>query len=387
MGDDVAFTGPTEVVLRFLESVGKRSDAEFYLSLFRASAKERFACICIDRPVISAVVDAVALDLRFLSLLGLTPVISLGLLDPTHAQAQAQALVGALTRLEVACALVPNDQHLLENLRRACRAGVLPIVALSHGHTTAVSRFDALAHVVMNLQIRKLIFLQRRGGLRHEGKIIPLVNLTRDFAHLAQSPELSHKQRFLLQHTQTLVCQHAMHKLAVAITSPLALLRELFTVKGAGTFLRVGAQVRHFQGWNGIDPLRLTELLGNAFGRPLTQAFFDKVPSRVYLEDEYRGAAVLMDTPQGAYLSKFAVDREAQGEGIGSDLWDALTEQTPAFFWRSRRENPIDPWYTKQCDGLLRVPGWNVFWKGLTPEAIAQAIAFARDQPEDFAPL
>ena len=34
---------PAEVVLRFLESVGRRSEAEFYISLFRAEPKEQFA--------------------------------------------------------------------------------------------------------------------------------------------------------------------------------------------------------------------------------------------------------------------------------------------------------------------------------------------------------
>ena len=42
---------PAEVVLRFLESVGRRSEAEFYVELFRKVPKESFAAISVDANV------------------------------------------------------------------------------------------------------------------------------------------------------------------------------------------------------------------------------------------------------------------------------------------------------------------------------------------------
>jgi acetylglutamate kinase len=170
----------------------------------------------------------------------------------------------------------------------------------------------------------------------------------------------------------------------VAITSPLNVLRELFTVKGAGTLLRRGARIARREGWDGVDLGRLRDLLASSFGRAPLDAFFRTTPSHVYLEEAYRGCAILVDTPLGAYLTKFAVSPEAQGEGIARDLWEAFAADAPVVFWRARRTNPISEWYAKLCDGLMRVPDWTVYWKGLTAEAIPDAIAWAVKQPVDL---
>ena len=95
---------------------------------------------------------------------------------------------------------------------------------------------------------------------------------------------------------------------------------------------------------------------------------------------------MLRATPLGPYLTKFAVDREAQGEGIGSDLWGRLVSEHPTFFWRARPSNPIDAWYTKQCDGLARFPDWHVYWKNLPLLSIPEAIEYALAQPIDIPP-
>ena len=92
---------------------------------------------------------------------------------------------------------------------------------------------------------------------------------------------------------------------------------------------------------------------------------------------ELPGARRCWPDPGAPYLSKFAVDRQAQGEGIGSDLWSVLVRNHPTFFWRARPTNPITPWYAKQCDGLARFPEWHVFWRGLPVETIKPAIRYA----------
>ncbi|HET6343473.1 MAG TPA: hypothetical protein VFH51_01020, partial [Myxococcota bacterium] len=205
-----------------------------------------------------------------------------------------------------------------------------------------------------------------------------------DYAALMGSSELSRKQKAILQEAERLVCARTTQKITVAITSPLELLRELFTVKGAGTLLRRGSRISRRDGLGSLDKERLRTLLESAFGRPVVDAFFQKEVACVYLDEDYRCAAVLVDTDQGIYLSKFAVEREAQGEGLGGDLWERVTQDHPVMFWRSRRDNPIDPWYIRQCDGLMRLPTWNVFFKGFAPDRIAGAVAYALAQPPDF---
>jgi acetylglutamate synthase len=65
-------------------------------------------------------------------------------------------------------------------------------------------------------------------------------------------------------------------------------------------------------------------------------------------------------------------------------LWQVLVAQHPVLFWRARSQNAIRSWYEKQCDGLVRVREWTVYFKGIPPERIPEAIAHALSQPLDF---
>jgi hypothetical protein len=378
---------PTEVVLRFLESVGRRSDAEFYLKLFRGEAKEAFAALYVDANVARHATEAVVLDLRFLAGLGLAPVTVLGVLEPTDAPEHAARIVRRLGREGVTAVILTSSPRLLEETAAAARAGTLPIVVYrAEDGATLEDRFARLGQLLAALHTRKLIFLHRPGGLRVSGALIPIVNLTDDYANLIASRELSHKQRIFVAQARRLVFDLVGHRLVVSITSPLDLLRELFTVKGAGTLLRRGAVLLRKNSLAEIDRERLSALLASAFGQPPVEAFFTRPVSRIYLEEGYRGAAILQSTPLGAYLSKFAVDREAQGEGMGRDLWDLVLEDNPTVFWRARSTNRICAWYDKVADGLARFPGWHVYWKGLDPELIPAAISHALAAPVDIPP-
>ena len=92
---------PSDVVLRFLEGVGRKSEAEFYLGLFRSEAKERFATLSVDASVARHAFDAVVVDLRFLAALGLTPVVVFGLFEPTDALEHAARLRRRLGKASV----------------------------------------------------------------------------------------------------------------------------------------------------------------------------------------------------------------------------------------------------------------------------------------------
>ena len=172
--------------------------------------------------------------------------------------------------------------------------------------------------------------------------------------------------------------------MSVAVVNPLALLRELFTIRGAGTLIRRGSVIDVLSDPNAIDGPRLSSLIESAFGRKLRAGALDRPWERVYLEPGYRAAVLLTRTPAGVYLSKFVVERQAQGEGIGGDLWTALVRDYPSFFWRARPDNPIAPWYTRLCDGLVRTPNWHVYWRGLGPNEIAPAVAYASAQTIDL---
>jgi acetylglutamate kinase len=379
----------SDAVLRFLESIGRRSEAEFYLALFRAESKESFANLVISASVLRDGVDAVVLDLRFLRGLGLVPVVSVGF--GSSGQAGAELVERFHRRLDKAD--IPSRAYstetpaLAEAVTESARNGVIPIVAFTKGDPNdAVARFDALGDLSVALKTRKLIFVARRGGLRlrqGDGEM-PIVNLATDYDTLVSKRLLSPTRLFLLEQSRRLLVERATHRMFIAITSPLSLLRELFTVRGAGTLIKRGSTILRKSGYAEVDTGRLETLLASSFGRELTPGFFERDMTEVYLEEGYRGAALLRHTDLGAYLCKFAVEREAQGEGIGRDIWQVVTGDHKTLFWRARPHNPIRAFYTHECDGMVRTEHWHVFWKGLPAERISDAVSTALAQPIDF---
>jgi len=380
---------PAAVVLRFLESVGRPAEARFYLDLFRARPREQFAVISIDANVVRDATDAVVFDLRFLAALELFPSVAVGLFQPSEATAHARRLHRRLAAVGVESEiLAAHDESVADDVVEAVRRGAVPVVAFApvEGQGPA-DRFDLLRRLLARLRTRKLIFLHRPGGLHQGGELVPLVNLTTDVPALVAGRQLSGKETLLVNEVRRLVEAVAPQPLVAAITSPLVLLRELFTVKGAGTLLRRGATIVRHDGWAGVDQAKVAELIAASFGRGAVPEFFARPVARVYREEGWRGAAILTDTPLGAYLTKFVVSPEAQGEGMARDLWDAVAADTPVVFWRARAGNPIHDWYERLCDGLEKVPPWTIYWKGLPAGRIPEAIELVLAQPVDIPPV
>ncbi|MBI3396020.1 MAG: hypothetical protein HY042_09305, partial [Spirochaetia bacterium] len=170
----------------------------------------------------------------------------------------------------------------------------------------------------------------------------------------------------------------------VSITSPMNLLKEIFTVKGAGTVIREGSKILRSHGTENVDRPRMLTLLQESFGRPLKDpAFLDRVVF-FHMDADYRGAVLLEEHPAGLYLSKFAVGTDARGSGIAQELWEDVISSHPSVFWRSRAGNPIGRWYSRICDGMQKAGHWNVYWRGIQEERIPSVIAYCRSKAEDF---
>jgi hypothetical protein len=371
---------PSEALPKFLRSIGRGTDAQFYLELFRAEAKERFAAIALEDAIVGEAPDAVVLDLRFLSVLGLTPVVVLGLDGPLAPAAVAE-LKARLGDAQLKTAEFRGARPVGEIIETV-RGGVLPLVMVE-GEQPA-GRLADLGQMLAAMQTRKLIFLQDEGGMRRDGRLVSVVNLSSEYTELIGAPWLSERQQALLQWSYQLIFHRVSHQLVVAVTSPLDLLYELFTVRGAGTLLKRGALISVYRSLKEVDTERLRELLETSFGLPLRQGLFSRSLYRIYLEDNYRGTALVAQTDLGAYLTKFAVTRQAQGEGIGHDLWQQVAQDHQTLFWRARPDNPIVPWYEKQCDGRVKADPWIVYFKGLPVDDVASAIRYAVSQPIDF---
>ena len=378
------------VIRHFIESVGQKADVDLYLKIFRAQQKESFAIIAADASIVRTALDPFHFDLRILAGLGLYPVVLLGLFDAKDADRQARRVYDWLVEDAVPAKIVETDPQLelptIETIRSTILSNTIPIVTLEDAKDAATdTRFDHLVRLATELGTRKVIFLSPSSGLEREGAPpISVVNLSVDYERLlGRKGSLTRRGATLLKQVKDLLWE-VPHRMSVAVVNPLLLLRELFTVSGAGTLLRKGSRIDRHKNFDRLDRNRLRGLIESAFGKQLVDGAFERDVDQIYLEENYLGAALFSPAPVGPYLTKFAVERQAQGEGIGTDLWAVLARDYPTFFWRARPSNPITPWYAKQCDGLARFPEWHVFWRGLPPEKIQQAIEFALAQPADF---
>jgi GNAT superfamily N-acetyltransferase len=369
-----------EAVFKFLESVGSQADAQFYLKQFRSAERERFAALTVDAPTLDSL-GPVAVDLQFLQALELTPIV----VPALHVGATLRHCELLRKRLlaEGVDSAVFTDMEQIAPIVAAARSGRIPIVRLRGD--SEVARVRRLGDLLSALGTGKLIHLREDGGLRAHGKRLSFVNLTTEREALLKGGGLDPRARALIEHAQQLV-ERVPQRLLIAVASPINLLRELFTAKGAGTLLRSGARIERHTSYAALDLPRLERLITESFAKPLHPGFFERPIAAAYLESDYRGVALIADSPFGSYLTKFAVTREARGEGIGRDLWQAFIDSTPRLLWRARPDNPITAWYEQQADGRFRCGDWVVYLRGIEPERIAEAIRFALEQPPDFAP-
>ena len=94
----------------------------------------------------------------------------------------------------------------------------------------------------------------------------------------------------------------------------------------------------------------------------LYDLWYTNVPEAKDVEAYVAGA---LDKQAGGTQLGFAVLDDAQGEGLGRAVWNVMREANPRLFWRSRNGNPVNAFYTAECDGTIKQPRWQVFWYGL----------------------
>ena len=330
----------------FLDSIGRREEYEFYLNKFQSAETDCFALLVPDLESLEQGVEALAFDLHFLLKLGLRPAV---VLCGSQAEAEWDLLKNnPLFERTVFPKLGQND------------AGIPVFVE------GAVGCLDSLLQKVPVIG-RRVHFIRAAGGLSAEYVYV-------------QKPcdGLLPEDRALVEIAAALLS--ARPGTHISVTSPINLLEEIFTVKGAGTVFRRGSTL--IAGGE-LDPVRMLALLEESFKRKPKSDVLSRV-TQSYIEQQYRGAVLLEQHPEGLYLSKFAVGREARGEGLAQELWDEVCKNHSAFFWRSRKGNPINQWYDRHAEGRHTAGEWVVFWRGMDVAAIPGVIAFCVNRASDF---
>lgn len=399
------------LIVKLLRSLGGRKEVEQYLKQFSEIDQRRFAVIKVGGGLLAEDLESLASSLMFLHQVGLTPVVvhgagpqlaaalaaegidardytqrsspralelvrkvfrqeNLRLVDMLEELgARGRPIVGGVFEAELGPA-VPIVRVHVEAIESSIRGGSLPILA-SLGETASGQILDlgpdaATVALARQLGPFKVMFLRAAGGLRDEcGDLLSAVNLAEDYELLMSEPWMSPASRHKLALVHELLAELPRTS-SVSITSPELLARELFTHKGSGTLIRRGERVLRHDGIETVDRGRLAQLLTTAFGRaPVLDYFESKKFRRIYLADSYRAAAILTEEGPVPYLDKYAVTGEAQGEGIGGSLWQRLARDNPSLYWRSRVDNPVNPWYFQRADGSFSSGDWTVFWYGV----------------------
>ena len=412
-------TNTRKTIVRLLSSMGSAKEIQQYLKRFSEAGAQRFAVVKVGGAVLRDELNDLTSSLTFLQQVGLTPIVLHGAgpqLDEQLAaagiekqtieglrvtspkalgvvrrvlQEQNLRLVEALQAMGTRATSVSTGVFMSDYLDRdtygmvgkvsrinlapieaSMHAGSIPVIAslgeTEEGQILNINADFAANELVRVLQPYKIIFLTGTGGLLDDqGNLIDSINLSTEYDHLMQQPWINGGMRLKIQQIADLLADLPLTS-SVSITKPSELAKELFTHKGSGTLVRRGEKVLRFESWDGIDLERMRTLIESSFGRKVVPDYFDRTtPYRVYVSENYRAAMVLTMEDGIAYLDKFAVLDDAQGEGLGRAVWQVMREEIPQMFWRSRHGNQANPFYYAESDGCYKQERWKVFWYGL----------------------
>ena len=422
-----------QTIIRLLSSMASAKEISQYVKRFSQLDAKRFAVVKVGGAVLRDDLDALTSSLTFLQEVGLTPIVVHGAgpqLDEEMTLAsiskqtvnglrvttpevlaivrkvflqQNLALVEALQESGARATSIVSGVFEAEYLDRetyglvgevkrinqspieaSLKAGSIPVIA-SLGETLGgqilnINADFAANELVQVLQPYKIIFLTGTGGLLDDqGKVIDSINLSTEYDELMAQPWINGGMRVKIEQIKGLLDKLPLTS-SVSITKPDELAKELFTHKGSGTLVRRGERVLCFDSWEGVDLARMRELIESSFGRGLVAEYFERTqPYRIYISENYRTALILTQEEGFAYLDKFAVLDDAQGEGLGRAVWHVMREENPQLFWRSRHNNQINIFYYAESDGCYKQEKWKVFWYGIEDFAdIERCVAHCR---------
>ncbi len=409
------------IVVELLGQLGSSREARQYLKQFSRVEESRFAVVKIGGAVMRDDLEELAAALAFLHRLGLTPIVLHGAgpqldeameaagvavekrdgLRVTTEEVMAVArpviyrantrLVDALEERGVRArgvlhgvfnARLADPERLglvgeiesveLEPVRSAISSGALPVVAClgesASGQVMNINADIAARELVWAVKPHKVIFLTGTGGLLdHRDRVISAISLVNDYDHLLSQDWVHSGMRLKLMQIRELL-EGLPTDASVSITSAANLTRELFTHTGAGTLIRRGEVIKFHERVPAERLSAFETLLEDSFDQRLRPDWLEGRAVRgLLIAESGRAAALLVDGVDGIpYLDKFVVTPEAQGEGLGAALWQAVRQHCPQLCWRARAANPIAGWYFQQSHTTHRKGQWIVYTIGVS---------------------
>lgn len=428
-----------QAIVQLLSNMSDGKEIRTYLRRFASVEESRFAVIKIGGAILRDQLEETAASLAFLHTVGLTPIVLHGGGPQLDARLEAEgiltekvdglrvtsgevldiardvftdqniALVEAVREQDVAAhgltqgafdaKLIdverygyvgePTSVH-LDLLRSIVHSGAIPILTClgvaPGGQLVNMNADAATRHLVHVVQPMKIIFLADTGGLLdRRGEVIESINLAADYEDLMAEDWVHSGMRLKLEEIKRLL-DDSEPTSSVSITTPSALIRELFTHGGAGTLVRRGELIGEYSNKADLDSDKVVCLVEDAFGRTLDPDWWGGITlERAYVSESYRAAAIVTKLDEFTYLDKFAIHESAQGEGLARTVWDHVARDYHQLFWRSRSDNKFNAFYAKEADGSVRQDDWSIFWRGEQDfDRISRAVKRLAEMPASF---
>lgn len=424
---------------RALAEMSSSSEAKHYLKQFATQEGSRFAVVKIGGGILAEQMDDVAASLAFLFHLGLTPVVLHGAGPQLNAALESagmssrfdqglrvtsdammavirpaiyrlnQQLVQALADQGVRAQGLQHgvfsarflDQQRFglvgevnavnpEGVQAIIDSGAMPIMTClgetDSGQVLNINADIAARELVWAIRPHKIIFLTPTGGIvdQHQ-RLIRSISLKDQLDDLLKEPWLHSGMNLKLAQIGAML-EPLDAGTSVSITAVDQLARELFTHQGSGTLVWKGERIDQLQCPDDEQREQIRALLERSFGRRLRDDYFDTLAlDRVFLSESGRAVAIITRGHQGlAYMDKFAVTPDAQGEGLGATLWKTLQAAYPAMYWRSRVNNPINPWYYRRATMTSRQQDWISFCTGADPDQAMACLIEAQARQDSW---
>jgi acetylglutamate kinase len=415
-----------KLILDFLKIIEANRESKRYIKLFHRGNPARFAVVKLGGAIIESAVDLIAMDLAYLSHLDLYPIVVHGggpqidkaLSDAgLHFKKKSGLRVTTKSQLpEIRKTLEYVNITLVQNIRRlggaakgltnnifiadkhpdkrfgyvgivksvnirsvfeVIKSKKIPIVSClgfdEDGNNYNINADEAAKAMVLAVKPKKYIIITQEGGIKNAyGKIIPNICLTEELPAMEKTKILKNGMLLKLREAKTLL-EKIRYPLPIQLTSSRSMLKELFTDKGQGTFIKLGTEIKEASNWKIMNKRRVRLLIERSFGRSLKPGYFKKPINHIFVDSHYRGMSVIRKVDDMYYMDKFCVAEPAQGEGIARDIWLRITERFPNLFWRSRTTNIINGWYFERAQGSQKFNEWILFWINLTEDQIRKA--------------
>jgi len=377
-----------ELLHRFFEFTGNEKDSLVYLKTFREIQPESFALLYCNSLCFSETGESLLYDLKLLQQLELYPVVVLHqsvleYIKVFYGKNINFDLELSQNSLDV-WVVGSNSNKCSDEIKDAIFNKKIPIVPITESEDEIFNILKIIKEIIKNINSKKIIYLTPERLFQTENQHqISMINYSNLELLDGVIESLSSFEKTLISQIKDLLTESKSFLKSASVTTPISLFKELFTIKGNGTYFKLGSEIIKTN-LSDINKEKLKKLLEASFHRSIKNEFLDSKIDSILLESDYRGAAILKETKYGTLLTKFAVDEIARGEGIGREIWDKMKSESEVIFWRANKLNPINKWYFKECDGMIKTDNWNIYWIGLQPKQIQLVVDYLSELPGDF---